>query len=400
MIQRPRNRQRRNQSHQPSERGGRGGGSRGRGRGLGGGGGGGGPLPSNQQVVSGAHVSIILKVDQPSGLQSGWLNGRVGRVQRMVTEAEATAGSEGLRNLGRNGEPGGSLPAKISTRSRIQYHDIREEEEENSAPLGFSLGDFFPSDSSPEEAEANSCGQDIERSNQVVSLNSAIQTCPVYSHPSSSSPTSVPLNTIPSIDCPGPCFQTLNDVIYVESENTTIHSSTIADDGPFYRAAPSYSLLPTNQNLSGRRVSFPDTHRFLSGESQIFKDIMSLPVPPDGSAEHVDEHPVRLEGVSKDAFQQLLRVLYPPQWTLVLELADRYCMDSLRKHAIEKMQSVRDYDPVDKVVAARRSKIKQWLLPSFDETPRRPKSLNQHDVDLLGLEAVLRLASIRERIAC
>jgi len=88
------------------------------------------------------------------------------------------------------------------------------------------------------------------------------------------------------------------------------------------------------------------------------------------------------------------------QWTLVLELADRYCMDSLRKHAIEKMQSVRDYDPVDKVVAARRSKIKQWLLPSFDETPRRPKSLNQHDVDLLGLEAVLRLASIRERIAC
>ncbi|KAE9383603.1 hypothetical protein BT96DRAFT_761507, partial [Gymnopus androsaceus JB14] len=112
-----------------------------------------------------------------------------------------------------------------------------------------------------------------------------------------------------------------------------------------------------------------------------------------------------LEGVSKDAFQQLLRVLTTigcleilsfSQWTLVLELADRYCMDSVRKHAIEKMQSVSDYDPADKVVAARRFDIIEWLAPSFNEILRRPKSLDQRDVDLLGLETVLRLASIRE----
>jgi len=60
------------------------------------------------------------------------------------------------------------------------------------------------------------------------------------------------------------------------------------------------------------------------------------------------------------------------QWTLVLELADGYCMDSLRKHATEQMQSVRDCDPVDKVVvAARRFNIIEWLLLSFDEILRR-----------------------------
>lgn len=80
-------------------------------------------VPSFQQVCAGAFVSIVLKIDQPTGhevqgtvadvLTSGnhprgikvrLVDGRVGRVQRMATEEEARHGSAGLSNLGRNGE--------------------------------------------------------------------------------------------------------------------------------------------------------------------------------------------------------------------------------------------------------------------------------------------------------
>ncbi|KAE9405139.1 hypothetical protein BT96DRAFT_358860, partial [Gymnopus androsaceus JB14] len=141
---------------------------------------------------------------------------------------------------------------------------------------------------------------------------------------------------------------------------------------------PSY-YLPTKIFLVDG-ILFQIHVDFLARESEVFKDMMNLPVSPGGSAEGMsDENPIHLEGVSKDAFRQLLRVLYPSkaigcpevlsfsQWTLVLELADRYCMDSLRRHAISKMEHIQQVDPVDKLVLARRFNVSQWLLPSFTE---------------------------------
>ncbi|GME39275.1 Mfs multidrug transporter [Neofusicoccum parvum] len=149
MMQRPRNRQGR-PPQQPADRGS---GPRGRGgRGRGGPGRGGrhdshapSNVPTTHQVVSGAHVSIVLKVDQPTGRQvqgtvadvltSGnhphgikvrLVDGRVGRVQRMATEGEARAGSEGLSNLGRNGEPdAGAHQGVRTTRPSNSRFDIR-----------------------------------------------------------------------------------------------------------------------------------------------------------------------------------------------------------------------------------------------------------------------------------
>ena len=46
--------------------------------------------------------------------------------------------------------------------------------------------------------------------------------------------------------------------------------------------------------------------------SEVFRDMFELPVPenivPDGSS---DEHPLRLDGVMKNDFRQLLRVMFP-----------------------------------------------------------------------------------------
>jgi uncharacterized repeat protein (TIGR03833 family) len=82
-----------------------------------------GLVPTTQHVVIGASVSIVLKIDQPTGRQvQGFVgelltrgnhprgikvrlrDGRVGRVQRMATEEEADKGSAGLTGLSRNGE--------------------------------------------------------------------------------------------------------------------------------------------------------------------------------------------------------------------------------------------------------------------------------------------------------
>lgn len=126
-------------------------------------------LPSIQQVVPGAGVSIVLKIDQPTGRQVQGIiaevltsgnhprgikvrlrDGRVGRVQQMVTDEEAQAGSQGLSGLGRNGESlGGS--ARSEGRISARYADVREDGYEPPPSNTFSLGDFLPESDSDEE---------------------------------------------------------------------------------------------------------------------------------------------------------------------------------------------------------------------------------------------------------
>lgn len=86
------------------------------------------------------------------------------------------------------------------------------------------------------------------------------------------------------------------------------------------------------------------------------------------------------------------------QWTSVLGLTDRYCMDDLRQHAIDKMQNIPDVDPVDKLVVARRFEISSWILPAFTDILQRSNAMDQYAVDSLGLETVLRLVAIRDRM--
>jgi uncharacterized repeat protein (TIGR03833 family) len=104
-------------------------------------------VPSAQQVVSGAGVSIVLKVDQPTGnevlgivgevlgrgnhprgIKVRLQDGRVGRVQRIVDQGIARDASEGLINLGRNGEPNGATSAESSSgpQSTVSYRHVSD----------------------------------------------------------------------------------------------------------------------------------------------------------------------------------------------------------------------------------------------------------------------------------
>ena len=160
MIQRPRNRQGRGASQndrgrEESRRGGRGRGRQFDNHGP-------SNVPNISLVTPGGFVSIVLKVDQPTGrevqgvvadvLTNGnhprgikvrLVDGRVGRVQRMVTEEEARSRSEGLSGLGRNGEQGGQYAEPRSGGWR-RYRDVREEEEIDIPAAGYSLDDFLP----------------------------------------------------------------------------------------------------------------------------------------------------------------------------------------------------------------------------------------------------------------
>ncbi|KAJ9648436.1 hypothetical protein H2199_001291 [Coniosporium tulheliwenetii] len=122
-------------------------------------------VPTIQYVTPGAFVSIVLKVDQPTGrevqgavsevLTNGnhprgikvrLRDGRVGRVQRMVSQEEAAAGESGLSNLGRNGEPThttsvmGVRPSRFAAR----YTDARDEWHPDAPERHtLSLGDYL-----------------------------------------------------------------------------------------------------------------------------------------------------------------------------------------------------------------------------------------------------------------
>ena len=116
-----------------------------------------GPVPSVQQVVPGAGVSIVLKEDQPTGHETRGLvqdvltrgnhphgikvrlrDGQVGRVQRMW---------DGAVQQQQNGDTdSGPLPTTTaSTRFTHPYTDVRNDEHDYpSEPPARSLADFLP----------------------------------------------------------------------------------------------------------------------------------------------------------------------------------------------------------------------------------------------------------------
>ncbi|KAF5391754.1 hypothetical protein D9757_001731 [Collybiopsis confluens] len=149
----------------------------------------------------------------------------------------------------------------------------------------------------------------------------------------------------------------------------------------------------------------------LAAESDHFRAMMDLPVDPSTEEGLVDRNPIRIDGVSKDDFRQLLRVLSPPQrfmepvptlsfseWTSVLKLADMWCMEKVKSHAISTMDGLPDIDPVDKVVTARQFDIRSWLTPSFNEILRRPQSFSESDLERLGAPTFFLLLQFRDRV--
>lgn len=181
-MNRPRDRQPRPQPRDDSNnnqqwRPRNGGRPRGENRFGGGGGGGAVSVPTMQQVVPGAGVSVVLKKDQPTGRETTGIvqdlltrgnhprgikvrlrDGQVGRVQRMTMLASAddaasatAAAASSPPSAGGRGHPGTRSAVEGTSRSkqRQRYTDIREDDEFPAEPPPRSLADFIPDDPAP-----------------------------------------------------------------------------------------------------------------------------------------------------------------------------------------------------------------------------------------------------------
>ncbi|KAF9053517.1 hypothetical protein BDP27DRAFT_650524 [Rhodocollybia butyracea] len=153
----------------------------------------------------------------------------------------------------------------------------------------------------------------------------------------------------------------------------------------------------------------------LAAECDIFQAMMELPQPSsdDDSEEGLsDQNPIRLDGVSRNEFEQLLRILCPPQsyresppqlsflqLVSVLKLADQWCMDAVKEHVVLNIDQF-DVDPVDKIVLARKFNVRSWLTPSFNRIVQRSTPLTKYDLDKLGAETLLKLVEFRDRLRC
>ncbi|KAK3078545.1 hypothetical protein LTS18_007245, partial [Coniosporium uncinatum] len=155
-------------------------------------------VPTINQLAIGTPVSIVLKVDQPTGRQvQGTVadiltngnhprgikvrlqDGRVGRVQRLATAEEAQTGSQGLRNLGRNGEPGpGShTPGRGGGSSRLQmrYTDVRNDEYDAPPSNSYSLFDYMPGGATPVGVDEGFGEQPVSSAERA---NTGVSSCP------------------------------------------------------------------------------------------------------------------------------------------------------------------------------------------------------------------------------
>ncbi|KAI6009572.1 hypothetical protein F5J12DRAFT_824261 [Pisolithus orientalis] len=146
-------------------------------------------------------------------------------------------------------------------------------------------------------------------------------------------------------------------------------------------------------------------------ESDVFCDMFSLPqgdgIIVEGSS---DEIPIQLHGTSKDDFEQLLKALLHrkygsqpdlpqsiEQWTSVLKLSTAWSFETLHQVSINALMES-GIGAVDRAVLSQQYDIKGWLLPALNEWAKRPEPITLEEVNRVGIDIAIRLASVRERV--
>lgn len=88
------------------------------------------------------------------------------------------------------------------------------------------------------------------------------------------------------------------------------------------------------------------------------------------------------------------------KWTAILRLAHLWQFPKIKALATRKLDRI-DIEPVDKAVMAREYQIDPaygWLEQAYAAIGEREESISQSEGERLGLDAVVRLANLRERV--
>jgi len=128
----------------------------------------------------------------------------------------------------------------------------------------------------------------------------------------------------------------------------------------------------------------------------------------------IDESPIVLENVGSDEFRQLLRAMLCredmggpddslpvtfEEWTSVIKLAHRWEMSAVYQLALKRVSDLKDVDPVEKAAVALTYNIQEWIKSTINDIARRDEPLSRREVDILGIDTVLKIARVRESIA-
>ncbi|GLB38927.1 hypothetical protein LshimejAT787_0600890 [Lyophyllum shimeji] len=119
-----------------------------------------------------------------------------------------------------------------------------------------------------------------------------------------------------------------------------------------------------------------------------------------------EEAPITLADVEKVDFQALLKLMYPlnptyekptlsqEEWTSVLKLASLWMMLDLREMAIQHLQTLLSQGR--KIILAREYGVYDWLRTGYIHFATREQSISLEDAMALGIDATLKLVSMRE----
>lgn len=153
----------------------------------------------------------------------------------------------------------------------------------------------------------------------------------------------------------------------------------------------------------------------LEAQSPVFRDMFSLPPPPDVEVDgSSDEHPIVLpEPVKAIDFKRLLKVLLLPTsfvgprlpkgdhdaWISVLKLSRMWEMEELRVLALRHLKYPTGWkSAAEKLALALKHEIRDWIVPGVNELAKRPEPISVEDAQILGLETALKVAAVRESL--
>ncbi|KIL64530.1 hypothetical protein M378DRAFT_162971 [Amanita muscaria Koide BX008] len=139
--------------------------------------------------------------------------------------------------------------------------------------------------------------------------------------------------------------------------------------------------------------------------------MFSIPQPegiePDGSS---DEQPLILEGIEKQDFIQLLRILYTQvqrapghgfsldQWKSVLKLSNLYGMIELKNLVVDYMTPLLGAEsPSLQIHLAKVYDVPKWLQPAKTRLVERINPIDKNDVRLIGPTLALEVCALREK---
>ncbi|KAF8066541.1 hypothetical protein FPV67DRAFT_1195147 [Lyophyllum atratum] len=194
----------------------------------------------------------------------------------------------------------------------------------------------------------------------------------------------------------------------ISSETTSTAASTSTHVFP---RDDEYYMANVVFLVEGHLFSVP--RHYFAHASDIFSSTFSLPPRPDQIQEgSSDAHPFVLEGVTRDDFKGLLRVMYPlklphlgtdmalprKDWIAALKLSTMWNFRNIRHLAIAKLSLDITIHPVDKVVLAKEYKVPDWLLAGYHELVKRSAPIAPAEAVRLGLETTVLLFHVREDI--